>query len=158
MSPLLCRLAQTFFFQPIFIYKPIFIYYQQRFVLFLISVREIHLFNPWIKTTLKCRRCLVSGLALPGELLAIMGSSGAGKSTLLNTLLFRNSGNIRVRSSYSFLIWVETTLKCRRCIVGRVSPPQHTLLLCHEILFLFIKIMPNRFAFSLYFLISKGIL
>jgi ABC-type multidrug transport system ATPase subunit len=43
----------------------------------------------------------VSGYALPGELLAIMGSSGAGKSTLLNTLLFRNTGDLKVLKSIS---------------------------------------------------------
>ena len=38
----------------------------------------------------------VSGVAKPGEVLAIMGASGAGKSTLLNTLLFRNMQGLKV--------------------------------------------------------------
>jgi len=38
----------------------------------------------------------VSGVARPGEVLAIMGASGAGKSTLLNTLLFRNMQGLKV--------------------------------------------------------------
>ena len=38
----------------------------------------------------------VSGIARPGEVLAIMGASGAGKSTFLNTLLFRNIQGLKV--------------------------------------------------------------
>lgn len=41
----------------------------------------------------------VSGIALPGELLAIMGSSGAGKTTLLNSLAFRTPSGIHISKS-----------------------------------------------------------
>jgi len=43
----------------------------------------------------------VSGVARPGELLAIMGSSGAGKSTLLNTLLSRNTENLQITGRWT---------------------------------------------------------
>jgi ABC-type multidrug transport system ATPase subunit len=38
----------------------------------------------------------VSGIAKPGQLMAIMGASGAGKTTLLNVLNFRNRGNLKI--------------------------------------------------------------
>jgi ABC-type multidrug transport system ATPase subunit len=39
---------------------------------------------------------LVSGIAKPCEMLAIMGSSGSGKTTLLNVLTFRNRGALKI--------------------------------------------------------------
>ncbi|XP_063236423.1 protein white-like [Bacillus rossius redtenbacheri] len=44
----------------------------------------------------------VSGVARPGELMAIMGSSGAGKTTLLNTLMFRSGSNMVVSGYRAF--------------------------------------------------------
>ncbi|EYC44128.1 hypothetical protein Y032_0471g2046 [Ancylostoma ceylanicum] len=41
----------------------------------------------------------VTGLARPGELLALMGASGAGKTTLLNTLLSRNLKGLTVEGT-----------------------------------------------------------
>ncbi|EYB86136.1 hypothetical protein Y032_0285g1362 [Ancylostoma ceylanicum] len=42
--------------------------------------------------TMKGRQILdgISGIALPGEVMAVMGASASGKTTLLNTLLHRN--------------------------------------------------------------------
>ncbi|CAD5210454.1 unnamed protein product [Bursaphelenchus okinawaensis] len=52
-----------------------------------------------VKVTSKAGRNIlnnVSGIALPGETLALMGASGAGKTTLLNTLLQRNLKGLKV--------------------------------------------------------------
>ncbi|VDM58504.1 unnamed protein product [Angiostrongylus costaricensis] len=49
--------------------------------------------------SLRCCRCLVTGAARAGRLLAIMGSSGAGKTTLLNVLTSRNLSGLYVTGS-----------------------------------------------------------
>ncbi|CEF66288.1 ATP-binding cassette sub-family G member 2 [Strongyloides ratti] len=52
--------------------------------------------NIEVKTSSRHLLKKVSGVALPGECIALMGASGAGKTTLLNTLLGRNSANLTV--------------------------------------------------------------
>lgn len=44
----------------------------------------------------RCILISVSGIAKPGQLVAIMGASGAGKTTLLNVLTQRRSGNLKL--------------------------------------------------------------
>uniref|UniRef100_A0A8R1DW64 ABC transporter domain-containing protein n=1 Tax=Caenorhabditis japonica TaxID=281687 RepID=A0A8R1DW64_CAEJA len=53
----------------------------------------------WFQVTTSAGRVLldgVSGCAVPGEVVALMGASGAGKTTLLNTLLQRNLKGLHV--------------------------------------------------------------
>uniref|UniRef100_A0A0K0ECK1 ABC transporter domain-containing protein n=1 Tax=Strongyloides stercoralis TaxID=6248 RepID=A0A0K0ECK1_STRER len=52
--------------------------------------------NIEVKTSTRHLLKNVSGVASPGECIALMGASGAGKTTLLNTLLGRNSTNLTV--------------------------------------------------------------
>ena len=48
-----------------------------------------------------CFTIAVSGIARPGELLAIMGSSGAGKTTLLNVITYRCRSDMVVTGKVS---------------------------------------------------------
>lgn len=72
------------------------------------------------------RRCLltlpskVSGVAYPGELLAIMGTSGSGKTTLLNVLTCRTSNNVSVTGSRS-INGVPTNVKFLTSILAYVQ-------------------------------------
>ena len=45
----------------------------------------------------------VSGFAMPGEVLAIMGASGAGKTTLLNVLTFRGLDGLEIVNGERYL-------------------------------------------------------
>lgn len=52
----------------------------------------------------------VTGVAYPGELIALMGSSGAGKTTLLNSLTFRNGEDLEV-SGYRAINGIPVTAR-----------------------------------------------
>ncbi|KAK6039019.1 hypothetical protein COOONC_23477 [Cooperia oncophora] len=55
-----------------------------------------------VKVTAKSGRQIlqnVSGIAVPREMIALMGASGAGKTTLLNALLERNLSGLSVEGT-----------------------------------------------------------
>lgn len=80
----------------------------------------------------------VSGIAYPGELLAVLGSSGAGKTTLLNALAFRSSTGVQISPSSTRMLngyAVDATEMQARCayvqqddlFIGSLTAREHLI-------------------------------
>ncbi|XP_022081633.1 protein white-like isoform X2 [Acanthaster planci] len=79
----------------------------------------------------------VSGLARPGNLIAIMGASGAGKSTLMNVLTEHSLGSLEVRGQVSvsdsikilpYMDEVSTYIQQEDVFVGSLTVREHLIL------------------------------
>lgn len=78
----------------------------------------------------------VSGMALPGQLVALMGASGAGKTTLLNTLLSRNLKNLHVEGQVlvnghelgSEITYVSGYVQQDELFMGTLTVKEHLLI------------------------------
>ena len=88
----------------------------------------------------------VSGMAVPGELLAIIGSSGAGKTTLLNTLMFRSSSNLLVSGHRSLngspvsstaLASLSAYVQQDDLFIGTLTVREHLVFQVHDLIFLY---------------------
>ncbi|OXA64289.1 Protein white [Folsomia candida] len=76
----------------------------------------------------------VTGIARPGELLAIMGASGAGKTTLLNVLTCRNTGKLNLSGERlingtpvdrTMLASISAYIQQSDIFIGTLTPREH---------------------------------
>ncbi|VBB34899.1 unnamed protein product, partial [Acanthocheilonema viteae] len=66
----------------------------------------------------------VTGIAEPGQLIALMGASGAGKTTLLNALLQRNVKGLRI----SGVVKVSAYIQQQNLFINSLTVHEHLIL------------------------------
>ncbi|EYC40681.1 hypothetical protein Y032_0601g502 [Ancylostoma ceylanicum] len=115
---------------------------------------EIEATVPMIGKSAKARRRpvlrKVSGVALPREVLAIMGSSGAGKTTLMNILAFQSSKEVESNGAVLVNGKAMTKYEMRRmsAYVQQIDLFCGTLTVKEQLMYSALLRMGNKFSYK----------